>query len=757
METKDQLNQNPENVEEQKQEENSRSVENADKIVEEKSDKSEKEDEGSKATEKVAEKVSKEPSPPKAKKPGRKKKEKVEEQPAEVLEKPVENQPAAVPEEPVENTVDDVKEVKGSKETDEEVKKEESPKAEAESEEKSEKPDDEDEKKKNEATPVAGLDAGDLHHEEEDDEEEDEHEHEDVEEDFDGKTREELVEILEDIVKNEDVLKIKKKIALIKVAYHKIDIEEQNKKHDVDADVDGESEDVEGEQEKVVDEIEKRFNDAFAIYRTNRKKFLEEQEKIKQQNLEAKKVILEELKTLIDSEESLKKTYDEFKSLQEKWREIGMVPKAEVNNLWQNYHFYVERFFDKVKMNKELRDLDMKKNLEAKIELCEKAEELLLETSIIKSFKELQNIHHKWKEIGPVPQDKNDEIWERFKAITEKINERRREHYNKLQEEQKNNLLAKTALCEKAEEILSLELNTIKEWQAQTEKISELLKVWKTIGRAPRKNNDEIWERFKTSLDTFYSNKKEFFQKIKEEQINNYNLKLDICAQAESMQDSTDWKKTTRDLINLQKEWKTIGPVPRKHSDKIWKRFRAACDTFFNRKSEFFANIDKHEAENKKLKEELIAKVENYEFGEDKNENLNILKEFQREWTGIGHVPMKDKDRLQSEFRKAINKKLDELKISQTEIQTMNYKQRFENLDNNPDKRRILNNERHFLVNKRKKLEDEINLWENNLGFLAASKKASLLKQEFEKKIEKAKAEVELLKAKIRIIDNDLG
>ena len=749
METKDQLNQNPENVENQQQEENSKSVVSTDKNVKLDSENSDMEIEKSEKTVKIESEVSKKPASSNVKTAVGKKEE---ERPEQSVEMPKEPAAASAGEESSQGKG----ETEAVKDVEDKVESEKLSATETGLEKDNEEPDADSEKEKAEVAHEIKEDADDLHSEDEEEEEDDEHEHEDVEEDYNSKTREELVTILEETVRDEDVLKIKNKIALIKVAFHKIEKEEQNKKHDVDSEVDDEKESAE-EPVKVVDEIEKRFNDAFAIYRTNRKKFLEEQEKLKQQNLEAKKVILEELKTLIDSEDSLKKTYDEFKTLQEKWREIGMVPKSEVNNLWQNYHFYVDKFFDKVKMNKELRDLDMKKNLESKIELCEKAEELLLETSILKSFKELQNLHHKWKEIGPVPQDKNDEIWERFKATTEKINERRREHYNKLQEEQQNNLLAKTALCEKAEELLTVEYNSIKEWQAATEQISELLKVWKTIGRAPRKHNDEIWDRFRGSLNTFYAAKKEFFQKIKEEQVNNYNLKLDICAQAESMMDSTDWRKTTRDLINLQKEWKAIGPVPRKHSDKIWKRFRAACDTFFNRKSEFFANIDKHEAENKKLKEELILKVENYEFGDDKNENLNILKEFQREWTGIGHVPMKDKERLQSEFRAAINKKLDKLKISHTEIQTMNYKQRFENIENNPDKRRILNNERHFLVNKSKKLEEEINVWENNLGFLAASKKASLLKQEFEKKIEKAKGEVELLKAKIKFLDNNLG
>ncbi|MBL7102824.1 MAG: DUF349 domain-containing protein [Bacteroidales bacterium] len=572
-------------------------------------------------------------------------------------------------------------------------------------------------------------------------------------EDYKTFSREELVNVLEEIVKEGEINAIKKKVALIKVAFLNINKEEQQKKYDEFVAGGGDK----NKFDTAEDNIEKKFNEAFAIYKAKRQRFLEEQDKIKLQNLETKKIILEELKALIDSEESLKNTYDQFKSLQERWKEIGMVPKNELNNLWQSYHFYVEKFFDKVKINKELRDLDLKKNLEAKIELCEKVEELLLETSILKSFKQLQQYHQQWKEIGPIPQDKKDEIWERFKSATDKINQRRREHYAKFQEEQNNNLLAKTALCERAEEILQKEFTTINEWQDNTNKITELLKVWKTIGSAPRKHNDEIWERFKTSLDTFFSGKKEYFQKIKEEQLNNYNLKLDLCVQAEALKTNTDWKKTTQDLINFQKEWKSIGPVPRKHSDKIWKRFRAACDEFFNNKSDYFANIEKHEADNLKLKEELIKKVEEYEFGEDKNVNLDVLKGFQREWTDIGHVPIRDKEKVQNEFRNVVNKQLDKLKISKTEIQTLNYKQRIEGMKDNPDTIRVMNNEKFFLSGKRKKLEEEIKLWENNIGFLAKSKKASLLKEEFEKKINKAKGDLEILTAKLKLLDNEIN
>jgi hypothetical protein len=590
---------------------------------------------------------------------------------------------------------------------------------------------------------------------EDEDEEEDEHDSEIEEVDevvnYDEASREELLVLLEKAVNEGEISKIKRKVALIKVAFLKQTKEDTEKAYEKYLADGGDAEEFNPDQDPLVG----KFNEYFNIYKRNRNEYLKELEKVKIKNLEAKKLILEELKILIDSDETLKKTYDEFKTLQDKWKAIGMVPKGEVNNLWQSYHFFVEKFFDKVKINRELRDLDLKKNLELKMQLCEKTEELLLETSIIKSFKQLQLFHQQWKETGPVAQDKKDEIWERFKDATDKINQRRKEHYNDMQEEQNSNLTAKTALCEKAEELLQLELTTIKEWQAKTEEISELLKVWKTIGPAPRKNNDEIWTRFKSSLDAFFAAKKEYFQKIKDEQLNNYNLKLELCVQAEAFQSSTDWKQATRDLIALQKEWKAIGPVPRKNSDKIWKRFRAACDVFFNNKSEYFSNINKHESDNLKLKTELIQKVEKYEFGTDKTQNLNAIKDFQREWTGIGHVPIKEKDKIHNEFRNAINQQLDKLNISKTELQTINYKSKVEGFKENPNAKRIISSERIFLMNKRKKMEEEINLWENNLGFFAESKQASLLKQEFEKKIATAKREIEILNAKIKMLNKE--
>jgi hypothetical protein len=561
-------------------------------------------------------------------------------------------------------------------------------------------------------------------------------------------SRQELVELLEETVKEDDINSIRKKITLIRITFVKLQKEAQLL--------------VSTEQEKTEhdspeDELEKRFNQAYSVYRDKRQVFLDGQEVLKHKNLESKKIILEELKSLIDSEESLKKTYDEFKVLQEKWKDIGMVPKNEVNNLWQSYHFLVEKFFDKVKINKELRDLDLRKNLELKIELCEKTEELLLESSILKSFKKLQKYHQLWKETGPVPQDKKDDIWDRFKNATDKINQRRREHYDKLQESHENNLMAKTALCEKAEELIQLENNSIKDWQNHTDQIAEMMKVWKTIGPAPRKQNDDIWDRFKSTLDTFFTAKKEYFQKIKDEQLNNYNLKLDLCAQAESLKTSTNWRETTQELIKIQNDWRNIGPVPRKLSDKVWKRFRGACDEFFKAKSEFYTTIGKTESGNLKLKEDLIKKVTDFEYGDDKTANLETLKGFQREWTEIGHVPIKEKERLQNEFRTVINDQLDKLKISKAEMQNLNYRNRIESMKDTPNPDRMMGNEKLAMMNKKKKLEEEIKLWENNIGFFSNSKKSSVLKEEFERKIQSAKDEVKDLNGRIKLLDKEMN
>jgi hypothetical protein len=570
------------------------------------------------------------------------------------------------------------------------------------------------------------------------------------EESFNEFTRDMLIESLAETVNELDIPKIKKKVAFIKVAFLRENKIERDKKRDKFVTEGGKAEDY----EHVFDETEEKFKVLFDVYKQNKARFNKSQEELKLKNLELKKKILEELKELNNSEETLKKTYDEFKILQDRWKEIGIVPQSEINNLWQSYHFLVEMFFDKVKINKELRDLDLKKNLELKVEICEKTEELLLEPSITKSFKDLQHYHEQWKKVGPVPMDVKEDIWERFKQATDKINERRREFYGNLHVEQKGNLDAKTILCEQAEELLEVELSSLKEWQEQTEKINKLLETWKTIGPAPKKNNDEIWKRFKSSLNGFFDNKKEFYSKLKEQQLNNYNKKLDLCLQSEGLKESEDWKKTTIDLINLQKEWKTIGPVPKKYSDKVWKRFRAACDEFFNNKASYYSNIHVHEEKNFVEKKELIEKIKDFNFEGDKKQNLQVFKDFQRQWMKIGHVPIKEKEKLQADFRNAINTHLEHLKINQVEINTMNYKSKIENMSEGPGSRNAIYKERNFLTNKISKMKEDVNLWENNMGFFADSKNASLLKVEFEKKIENAKKELALMEAKLKVINN---
>jgi lipocalin len=567
--------------------------------------------------------------------------------------------------------------------------------------------------------------------------------------DYEELNKLELVELLEDVVQESDFDQVRAQVTKINSAYRKIVKEEHEKEHH-DFIAEG------GEEEAFVaseDVLDKRFKTAFEQYKHTKAKHSEEIENEKTLNLQRKLDLLEELKTLINSEETLKKTYDEFKNLQDAWKEIGMVPATELRNLWQNYHFLVEKFFDKVRINKELRDLDMKKNQEQKLELCEKAEELLAEKSIIKSFKLLQHYHDKWREIGPVPGDVKEELWDRFKGASDKINQRRKDHYKDLQGQQQANLEAKNALIEKLDELLAETPDSLKTWQTKTDQVNETVKIWKSIGRATKEQNDEVWKNFKSKLDTFFNARRAYLSELKDQQLNNYNLKLDLCVRAESYHESDDWKNATRDIIQLQKEWKTIGPVPRKHSDKVWKRFRAACDAFFDRKSAHFKNQHGFEEDNLTKKQEIIAAIKGFEVKAEKSMNLEALKNFQRTWMEIGHVPFNMKDKLQNEYREAIDALIDKMDLSRLEATAADFKSKVEMLKSGPEAGRKLSQERTALANKMKFLQDDILLWENNIGFFANSKQANKLKHEFELKIERAKKELAELKAKVKVLE----
>ena len=567
--------------------------------------------------------------------------------------------------------------------------------------------------------------------------------------DIEGKSKEELAAMLEEVVQEPDVAKIKDQVTAIRVRFMKLNKEDLDKEMEAFLEGGGDRESY----QHVMDDAEKRFNAAFGIFKANRAHQNELMDAQKLENLAQKRAILEELKQLIASEETLKKTYDDFRALQEKWKSIGQVPATENANLWNTYHFLVEKFFDKVNINRELRDLDMKKNLDAKIALCERAEELLNETSMARAFKELQKLHEEWKEIGPVPQDKKDEIWERFKAATDKINAIRREHYAKIQEEQNANLATKTALCEKAEEFLAEELTSINAWQKKSTEFSELFKVWRTVGPAAKKPNEEIWARFKGAMDAFFAKKKEFFASLKDRQSENLERKINLCIEAEALQESTEWKKATEQFKRIQEEWKTIGPVPKRHADKIWKRFRAACDTFFNRKAEHFGGLKEEEAANLAAKQALIEEIKNYELKPNRNENMEAIKAFQKRWIEIGHVPMKHKDSINAEYRQAVDALFDRMRSNQNEITTNEYREMMEVMRDDPDASDKLRKERTALATKIQKLRDEIAVLENNIGFFSNSKNSELMRAEYEKKINKAKNDLKVLEAKLKIIN----
>ena len=579
--------------------------------------------------------------------------------------------------------------------------------------------------------------------------EDDENEEVETDYDFSNCNKLELIEILEETVQDADVVKIKDKVVALKSNFLRICKEERDKEMEQFILDGGDAESY----EHVEDPLEIRFKAAFGIFRNNKLKYNEALEEQKVVNLQQKSAILEELKQLINSEETLKKTYDEFRNLQDRWKEIGQVPATEITNLWNNYHFLVEKFYDKVKINRELRDLDLKKNMEAKIELCEKTEELLLEKSVTKAFKLLQKYHDEWKEIGPVPQEKKDEIWERFKNTTDKINQVRREHYSKIQEEQQGNYDAKAAICEKIEELLNDSINSIGAWQKKSNDVNELFKVWKTIGPAQKKLNDEIWARFKGSMDAFFSNKKEFFSRLKEQQLENYNRKLQLCVEAEALADSKEWKKATDRIKKLQEEWKKIGPVPKRHSDKIWKRFRSACDAFFTSKSEHFSGIKGVEEENLRLKRELLERIKAYEIKKERSENMEAIKAFQREWMAIGYVPMKYKEATQDEYRKSIDALFDKMKLNENEISTAQYRNMVEGMKDDPESRDKVRKERNILTNKITKLREEISVLENNIGFFSGSKQSEIMRAEYEKKINRAKNDVKVLEAKLKILN----
>lgn len=573
-----------------------------------------------------------------------------------------------------------------------------------------------------------------------------------VTEDYSTFGRAELTKALRTLIRENQAASIRDEVETIKQHFDKAtaELDEEAKAKFVES---GEPVELYVSQP---DQLQKEFSTLLFEYRNKRDEERQSLEQIKERNLALKYEVIEGIKDLINRQESLDHTFQEFRALQQRWREIGPVPQSKLQDMWENYHHHVENFYNYIKINNELRDLDLKKNLEAKVELCEKAEKLILEPSPVKAFKALQKLHDLWREIGPVPRDKKDEIWERFKDATNKINARQQEHFESLKNQLKKNLEAKIELCEKAEAIANAEINSPRDWEQKSKELIDLQQIWKTIGFAPKKENNQVYEHFRKACDSFFNNKRDFFKHYKEDQQNNLQLKTELCIQAEAMKDSTDWKKATDEYVRIQKRWKEIGPVPRKQSDAIWKRFREACDHFFARKKSFFENIDSEQFVNLKAKEAILKELSEFELQEDNDKSFKALQDFQRRWAEIGFVPLKEKDRINQEFRNLINQKFDRLNLDELEKNLHKFRNKLDNWKSTNQFEEKIGQERNKIMLKLRQLESDIVVWENNIGFFAKTKNSDALIRDFKHKIENGKRNMELLNKKLDMIEEML-
>lgn len=579
---------------------------------------------------------------------------------------------------------------------------------------------------------------------------------------YSTKTRQELVGLLKEELQKGDFDQMRIRIPLIRNAFSTITKQavttiEQPKQEDNSSEnisletenqTDNSSEQV--EQTSVEeDPVEKEFYALYNEYKAKRQQHIDAEQAQKEDNLKKKQELLEQLKVLLDSDKSLKEIYDDFNAIQDKWKAIGNVPHNEVNNLWESYHFLIDKFYEKVKINRELRDLDMKKNLEEKLILCEKAEELLLSDDINNSFRILQDYHKQWKEIGPVPSDKNDEIWERFKKASDDINTRRKEYYEQRSEELEANLKEKQALVEQATQINSHHRESFADWNKDAELMTELVNKWKTIGRVPNQYNEEIWNKFKAQKDGFFEARKEVYNQNKKVEEDNYNKKLELCQAAEEIAKRTDFDNATKELLALQQEWKKIGYVRKSLSEKVWQRFRSACDEFFAKKSENYMQTHQEVEANIQKKQSLIEELKAYVFSDDKNKNLEILKDFQKRWFEVGFTPKQERQKLQSQWEEIIKANKDKLQISAQEIADKGTAALGKFKD-------VASGGKEALAARVRVLEKQISSVENNLGFLAQSKNADLLRKEFETKIETLKREKQLLLDRIKQTVNEV-
>lgn len=503
------------------------------------------------------------------------------------------------------------------------------------------------------------------------------------------------------------------------------------------------------------EDVEKAFKDLYARYKVSRSNFNQEMQTKKEENLTQKLAIIEAINKLLEKAEDMNHTLPTFRELQAKWKSIGSVPQDKARQVWDQYNHTMEKFYDFLKINKDFRDLDFKKNYEAKVELCEKAEKLVDWGDAVKAFNELQKLHEEWKELGPVSKEKREEIWMRFKEATSKINKRHQEFFSNIKDEHKNNLKAKNELCGLAQELVAnLENIDPNQWNQLTKKMEELQQKWKSVGFASKKDNQKVYEKFRAICDQFYQAKRQYYSSFKDLMKENLRRKQELCEQAEKIKDSQDWKKATDQLINLQNVWKTIGPVARKQSEEVWKRFRAACDEFFTNKAKHFGTEGEKFEENLKAKKALIEEIMNYQ-GQGEEADKAALEEFLNKWNSIGFVPFKEKEALQKAYDEALNKHFEAIRDVDAEKKLGRIRRLITDAKNSGKGDRGIRLEREKLLNKFHKLETDIATLENNMGFFAKSANADKLIEEIKQKIEAGRQELKSLEQKIKMIDKE--
>ena len=500
------------------------------------------------------------------------------------------------------------------------------------------------------------------------------------------------------------------------------------------------------------DELEEQFKDIMSAIKEKRNAIKAEEEQEKQANLEKKLAIIERMKELTDSSEEANKSYNEFKKLQTEWNEIKNVPANKINELWKSYQLYAEKFYDLIKLNNEFREYDFKKNQEIKIQLCESAEKLTEEEDVVSAFHQLQKLHQEFRETGPVAKEQREEIWARFKAASTIINKRHQQHFENIKEKEQRNLDEKTVICEIVESMEYDKIQTFQDWHDKTEEILALQAKWKTIGFAPQKMNTKIFERFRAACDEFFKRKSEHFKSLKVNMNENLEKKKQMCEKAEALKDSTDWKATAEILTKLQKEWKEIGPVAKKHSETIWKRFVSACDYFYEQKNKAESSHKVVEQENLEKKKAILNKLSEYNAMDADAISAEAIKQLSKEWNAIGHVPFKEKDRIYKQYHALVDSLYNKLNISASQKKLKNFKSNISNKENN------IYRERERLVRAYENMKNEIQTYENNLGFLnSTSKKGNGLVQEMNRKVEKLKADLDLILKKIEMIDESIN